>query len=288
MRCNYEPVTDAARLLAAFGVTLPVESEALGSAGVECAAFIVAGAGPQPGLLGEARIGQLGLLPAWAQQAANGAPARECPVDTMKSNPTFRENWWAGRRCVVPVERLTAWSCESGRPEAWSIQHADGEPLALAGLWNEGTGPAGDRQLSFCVLTLDATGHTVYGRMSHPLAREARMPAILPTGARQRWLHGSLAEAQRLLVPFDAAALQAAPLEPTDTAAPHRWRDEPDLFADEWWPSDPVTSHRKLARRRGVPRARSTETPGPVTPDLFASATVHVSACDVHDVPAGA
>lgn len=282
MRCTYDPVTDAARLLAAFGVTLPVDAEAAPGSGGERAAFIVAGGGPQAVALGEVRIGQLGLLPAWAQQAAHSAQSRECRVDTMKSNPTFRESWWAGRRCVVPVERLTAWSYESGRPEAWAIQHADGEPLALAGLWNEGTDPAGDRRLSFCVLTLDATGHAVYGRMSHPLAREARMPAILPPDLRLRWLHGSLADAQRLLVPFEAQALRAALVEPADTAAPRRWSAEPDLFADEGWHSDLETPRPKPARTRAITRVRRTDAPGPVTSDLFAGAA------DVHDTPARA
>lgn len=284
MRSNYEPVTDAARLLAAFGVTLPVEPDVEAAPGDERAAFIVAGAGPQVGLLGEVRVGRLGLLPALAQPGAHAAQARECRVDTMKSNPTFRENWWAGRRCVVPVERLTAWSYASGRPEAWAIQHVDGEPLALAGLWNEGMGADGKKHLSFCVLTLDATGHAVYGRMSHPLALEARMPAILPADLRWPWLHGSLADAQRLLVPFAADALHAAPLEPADTAAPRRWSAEPDLFAEEWWRSALETPHRKPARPRAVTRVRSTDAPGPVTSDLFASA----GAGDVHDTPARA
>ncbi|RTL43501.1 MAG: hypothetical protein EKK53_09655 [Burkholderiales bacterium] len=270
MRSHYEPVTDVDRLMAAFGVTLPDLPEGGKARGVEPAAFIVAGHGTQTAALGELWTGQFGLRSSAAPGDDASAPARECPVNTMKSNPRFRESWWAGRRCVVPVERLTAWCYEAGRPEAWAIQRADGRPLALAGLWHDGAGPDGERRLSFCVLTLDATGHAVYGRLRHPLAPEARMPALLPADVQRRWLHGSLAEAQQLLVPCPAADLQAAPLAPADTAPPPAWRAEPDLFAEEGWWVAPETHRQKPARPRTALRPRVMDAPGPVTADLFA------------------
>lgn len=280
MRCHYEPVTDAARLLAAFGVTLPVEPDAAPCVGFERAAIILSGAGH-----GDVRVGQWGLGEVAHQGAAAAAEARECRVETMKSHPTFRESWWAGRRAVVPVERLSAWCYATGRAEAWGVQRADGEPLALAGLWKDVAGADGGRQLSFCVLTLDASGHAVYGRMGHPLTREARMPAILSASAVPRWLHGALADAQRLLVPFNAEALQAAPIAPADTAAPQPrcWDREPDLFAEEWWLSAlDGRSTRPSGRPRGAARAQPPSTPGPVTADLFAAAG------DAHGAPASA
>jgi putative SOS response-associated peptidase YedK len=285
MRCHYEPVTDAARLLAAFGVTLPAERDARPGEGVEQAAIIVAGTEGPAGCLGDVRLGHWGLGAAAGPFAAAAPEARECRVETMKSHPTFRESWWAGRRGVVPVERLSAWCYATGRAEAWGVQRADGEPLALAGLWKDVVGADGERQLSFCVLTLDGTRHAVYGRMSHPLTREARMPAILSAPAAWRWLHGSLADAQGLLVPVDAETLQAAPIASTDTAAPppRCWSREPDLFAEEWWRSAlEAPPSKPAARPRGAVRARQPVTPGPVTADLFASAG------DAHGAPSTA
>lgn len=274
MRCLYDPVTDPDRMFAAFGVTPTDGAETGLPAGAEMAAFIVDGAGASPEALGEVRIGQLGLLPASAQGDDRGDAAQECRVDTMKSHPRFRESWWAGRRCVVPIEQLTAWCYEVGRPQAWRVRRADGAPLALAGLWNEVAGLGGERRRSFCVLTLDATGHAVFGRLRHPLAPQARMPAILPGAMQRRWLHGALSEAHQLLVPFDAEALQAAPLTAADAAsgpAPG-WSAEPDLFAEDGWRIAPPTPRPKPVRPRGAARPRSADTPGPVTADLFAGA----------------
>lgn len=265
MRSNHEPVTDAARLLSTFGVPLPTHAE-LGrpSSAGPMAPFIVQASQPAPDALGDVNIGVWGLVPAWAQRIDPTAQTRHCRVETMKSDPTFRESWWSGRRCVVPVERLTEWCYASGRPGLWSVHRADEAPMGLAGLWNAWTGPAGETLLSFCVLTISADGHALFGGLSHP-AREKRMPVILAAEAQRQWLHGTGSQAQRQLAPFPAEQLQAVPLEPATGPSRRDWLGEADLFADEWW-APVARAPRK--KRSAVPRTPS-NVPVPITGDLF-------------------
>jgi len=266
VRSNHEPVTEAARLLSTFGVTLPVGVE-LGQPGSAdaMAPFIVQAPQPAADALGDVNVGRLGLLPALAQRIGTAVQTRHCRVETMKSDPTFRESWWSGRRCIVPVERLTEWCYASGRPGMWSIHRTDEEPMGLAGLWNAWTGPTGETLRSFCVLTVNADGHAVFDRLKHPM-HEKRMPVILPALAQRQWLQGTWAQAERLLVRFPAEELHAVALEPTGAPSPLGGPDEADLFADEWWPAAAQAPRKKrLAVRR-----KPIDVPAPTSGDLFA------------------
>lgn len=266
MRSNHEPVTDAARLLSMFGVTLPAGiALAPAEGGDVMAPFIVQAQHPAADdVLGDLHIGMLGLPRTVAQPTRPGAQTHHCRVETMKSDPTFRESWWSGRRCVVPVERLTEWCYVSGRPGMWHIHREDEQPMGLAGLWRPCTHAGGQTVLSFCVLTVNADGHAVFDRLKHP-AHEQRMPVILPAPAQRQWLHGSLAQAERLLVRFPAEQLQAFPLEGASGSQPRDRAGDADLFADEWWPTGAQVPRKK---RVAMPR-KPADVPVPTTGDLF-------------------
>lgn len=269
---TYDPVTDNDRLLASFGVSLPEGVDTVASdrpAGLWAPVIVRAEPG-QAQAFGEARLGRLGLLPNFATELGFSTLTGHCRTEAMKSMPAFRESWWAGRRCIVPVDRISAWSSAGGRPELWQIQRADGTPMGLAGLWNTWDGPQGEAITSFCLLTLRADGHAVFGRMSPP-DDEKRMPAILPADALALWLQGSLKDAERLLLPCPAGALQAAPQASPKPAwrEPSSWAAVPDMFPLEWHALAAAQPRAKAARAaRGV-RVKPPEAPGPTTAELF-------------------
>ncbi|MFG6490545.1 SOS response-associated peptidase family protein [Roseateles sp. BYS78W] len=266
MRSHLEPVTDASRLLAAFGVALPIDVQLEPADGADALAlFIVPAEHPSSGALGDVNVGRFGLLPGAALDAGMATQTRHCRVETMKSNPTFRQSWWSGWRCVIPVERLSQWSHASGQPAMWHIGRTDEQPMGLAGLWSAWTSPAGETQLSFCVLTVSGEGHALFDRLNPP-GHDRRMPVILPAEAQRPWLHGTGAQAERLLVRFPAEQLQASPQEPANWPSRLAWPDEGDLFADEWWPAVAEAPRRK----RVVVRRRAPDVPMPITGDLFA------------------
>ncbi|MCE4557981.1 SOS response-associated peptidase [Roseateles cellulosilyticus] len=272
MCSNYEPVTDNARLLASFGVTLPERSDAAPycSAGI-LAPFIVRSEVKSPDAIGEARLGLLGLLPSFATDIGFGRQTYHCNSETMKSKPAFRQSWWAERRCVIPVMAISEWCYESGRPEMWQIQRADGEPMGLAGLWSEWTSPTNEKVLSFTMLTINADGHEVFGRLNAP-DHDKRMSVILPISAQELWLYGSLKDAERLLARYPADQLLAAPRESSASAPvrrePKSWRAVPDMFAPEWHAIAAEQPPKRAGRVHRMP-PRPPELPGPTTGELF-------------------
>lgn len=272
MSPQYTFVTDPDRLLASLGVAVPADV-AWGGAEADSGSvpLLLRTEATPAGALGEWRAARLGLLPRLATDPGLARHTVHCRAETMKSEPAFRESWWAGRRSVVAVSHLSAWCYATGRPERWDVQRVDAAPLLLAGLWNEWTGPGGEAVLSFSLLTLAASGHAVFGRLGAP-DREPRMPVILPPAALWPWLAGSLKDAERLLQRHPAEALQAAPPEQPPAAAwrePKSWAAVPDMFAHEW---HAVAAEPPRPRRPRAPRALRPQTPesaGPTTADLF-------------------
>lgn len=274
MCTNYEPVTDVGRLLAAFGVSLPagVEPDPYSSVG-RLAPFIVRAKVRPAGALGEAKVGLLGLLPDWAQSIEFCSSTYNCRAESAKTKPAFKDSWWAGRRCVIPVEKISEWCYEtaSGEPEMWSVQRADGEAMGLAGLWNEWTSPQGEKVLSFTMLTINADGHGVFGHLNHR-DHEKRMPVILPNQAAQEaWLYGTTTEAEQLLVRFPAEDLHAGPREvvPKPLKEPSSWESSTDMFADEWRATAAEVPRKKSSKARNTMPPPPPERPGPLNGDLF-------------------
>ena len=123
--------------------------------------------------------------------------------------------------------------------------------MGLAGLWNEWTSPQGEKLMSFCMLTINASGHAVFQRMNRP-GHEKRMPVILPISKQEVWLYGSQADAERLLVRFPADDLQAVPIEKSvrPLKEPPGWADVADMFEDEWRVTAAELPRKKPAKAR--------------------------------------
>lgn len=166
------------------------------------------------------RLAQFGLVPHWCSDAAQ---AREISrktynarSETAASKPSFRSAWAAGQWVLVPMECFfePCWEdapANGGRPTRWRIGRADGAPFAVAGLWDRWTDPASGAQAgSFTVLTVNADGHAVTGRMHRP-EEEKRMPVIVPPERYADWLNASPAQAMDLMSAAPASELTAAP-----------------------------------------------------------------------------
>ncbi|RZJ11695.1 MAG: SOS response-associated peptidase [Rubrivivax sp.] len=260
MCSNYKPVTLQDRLLAHFGVARPDDADPpeLTYAG-RAAPFIVRAEQRQAM---DCHVGLYGLLPQWAPNLAFGRRTYNCRSETVGSKPSFREAWAQGRRCVIPVELLFENCWETGDPVRWAIGRSNGDPLAVGGLWGVWRDRDGVEVLSFTMLTVNADGHGVFGRM-HPPGDEKRMPVILSLQDRQAWLDASVNEAAAFLRPFPAELLHAEP-DPAawkPLAPPPSWARSDDLFADDWHAAATDPKARALKARK----ARSA-TPPPAPP----------------------
>ncbi|MFG6468047.1 SOS response-associated peptidase [Roseateles sp. BYS87W] len=272
MCSNYKPVTLQDRLLAHFGVARPDDAEPpeLTYAG-RAAPFIVR-ADQRDAVA--CHVGRYGLLPEWAPNLAFGRRTYNCRSETMRSKPSFRQAWFEARRCVIPVEVLFENCWETGDPVRWAIVRSNGDPLAVAGLWGVWHDRDGQEVLSFTMLTVNADGHGVFGRM-HPPNDEKRMPVILQPAEQDVWLHGSAAQALALIRPLPAELLRAEP-DPAawkPLAEPASWAASSDLFADDWQAAarDPKARALKARRTRSAPPPAppQDEPPADTTGDLF-------------------
>lgn len=76
-----------------------------------------------------------GFLPAWYKTPTDGPLIINARSDTIATKPAFREAVRT-RRCIIPASGFYEWSEGPGGSRLpWYFIRADGEPMALAGVW---------------------------------------------------------------------------------------------------------------------------------------------------------
>ncbi len=104
----------------------------------------------------------------------------------------------------------------SGKAERWLIRRVDGDPFALAGIWEARRGDDGALQHSFSMLTINADGHAIMGRFHAPDDEKRSVVVVDPAHYRD-WLQvQDEADARALLTLFDVSdfTTEAAPRPP--------------------------------------------------------------------------
>jgi putative SOS response-associated peptidase YedK len=129
--------------------------------------------GPRPRRT--ANTAQWGLVPPWAA-SPGGSRLANARAESIAARPAFREAFQR-RRCVVPASGFYEWETRGGRKLPWYFTPRDGPPLALAGIWEEGTDAA---PATCALITTEACPE---------VARiHDRMPVALPREAAEAWL----------------------------------------------------------------------------------------------------
>ncbi len=209
MCANYKPVTAQDRLLQYFGVERPRDAIPPEVYPGGLAPFIVRQE-DRAALARDVRLGLFGLLPTWAKDIAFGRRTYNARSETVAEKPSFRDAWRLGSRCIVPAEVIFESNWETGRAVRWAITRRDARPMGIAGLWGWWRDREGREWLSFTMLTVNAEGHGVFGRM-YQADHEKRMVVILNEADYDTWLEAPVEDARALLKPFPAEALQAQP-----------------------------------------------------------------------------
>ena len=119
-----------------------------------------------------------GLVPFWAKDPRIGRRTINARAETVASKPAFRAAF-RKRRCLVPADGFYEWTGPRGKRQPLNIHRADGNPLALAGLWesHDEFGP------TFTIIT---TEPNAYMSTIH-----SRMPVILEPADWNAWLSAS-------------------------------------------------------------------------------------------------
>jgi len=163
----------------------------------------------------EAVVGRWGMIPP-------GTPAAKlpsaCKVPTFNARSetayklwTFRNAWAKAQRCILPADAIFEPDWRSGAAVATRFTRADGAPLGIAGLWDRWRDEAGQEQISYTMLTINADQDPLF-RDYHQAGKEKRMVVILPEGAYGEWLTAPADATRDFLVPFPADKLVASPM----------------------------------------------------------------------------
>lgn len=143
-----------------------------------------------------------GLIPHWAKDARAGSRMFNARAETITTSPAFRDAF-KRKRCLVPVDSFYEWKREGTIRQPYRISRADGQPLALAGLWAGWKDPMTEQvRRTFTIVTTSPN--------TAMAALHDRMPVIIATDAWDRWLEpepADMSELQGLLAPSNAIAL---------------------------------------------------------------------------------
>ncbi len=107
-------------------------------------------------------------------------------AETVGEKPTYKRAWQQGHLCLVPMLGFFEPCYESGKPERWRINMADGSPFAVAGIWRAWQEEQG-YTFSFSQLTINADTHPLLRRMHKP-GDEKRSLVIVPKQDYNTWL----------------------------------------------------------------------------------------------------
>lgn len=168
------------------------------------------------------RLARLGLVPRWCKHALQaqdiGRKTYNARSETASQKPSYRAPWHGRQWALAPMQRFfePCWeeaAHNGGKAVRWQIALADQRAFAVAGLWERWVQPWDGAVLdSFTLLTVNADGHALMGRMHQP-GDEKRMPVIIPEQDYSGWLNATppSAAAWMRALPAHALSGQAAP-----------------------------------------------------------------------------
>jgi putative SOS response-associated peptidase YedK len=165
------------------------------------------------------RVAGWGLVPSWAGPRRKGGPLINARRETVATAPAFRAAF-ARRRCLVPADGYYEWQPTDGGKQPWFLTSRDGEPLAMAGLYE--VRKDGEQVVWTCtVLTTSAPDElgTIHDRT----------PLLVPREQWARWLDPAVEHpGEDLLVPGTPGVLDAWPV---GAAVGNVRNDGPELVA---------------------------------------------------------
>lgn len=148
-----------------------------------------------------------GLIPGWAKERAIGARMINARAETIAEKPSFRSAW-RRRRCLMLATGYYEWQATPTGKQPYFIQRADGDPFAMAGLWESWIETPGEPPLESCTI-ITTQAMPPLDRIHH------RVPVILPRQAYDDWLEPrqpDLAALGAMLAPPEANSLVAEPV----------------------------------------------------------------------------
>ncbi len=139
-----------------------------------------------------------GLIPKWYKSPTDGPLLINARAETVADKPAFREAARA-RRCLIPASGFFEWTSGESGKEPWYIHPAQGEAMAMAGVWQRWTSPGGESLTTTAIVTCAA--NQALSKLHH------RMPVVLAPRDWGLWLGEQGKGAAALMQPAPEEAL---------------------------------------------------------------------------------
>ena len=159
-----------------------------------------------------------GLVPYFTKDLKKARKPINARSETIAKSGMYREAF-AKRRCLVPAQIYYEWRDDPEGKTPFAVARVDGEPVALAGIWETWKSPDGERLQTFATITTDANS------LLAPI--QDRMPVIVQREDWPLWLGEVDGEVAALLRP---AAKDVLRFWPIDKKVGNVRNDGPDLI----------------------------------------------------------
>jgi len=148
----------------------------------------------------QCELAQFGLVPHWATDKKKyGLRTYNARSETVQEKPSYRTAWRERRFGLAIMESFYEPSWETGKAVRWRIKRTDGEPVAVASIWERFVDTeTGEVIFSFSMLTINADGHPIMKHFHKP-EDEKRSIVVLNESQYLPWLFASQNEARELL-----------------------------------------------------------------------------------------
>jgi putative SOS response-associated peptidase YedK len=173
---------------------------------------------------------QCGLIRWFSKDGKPSYSTINARAEGIRTAASYREPFAKDRRCLVPASGYFEWTGPKNDRQPHYFTRADGQPMALAGLWDRWQSK--DKSETKETFTIVTTEPSKFAAQFHN-----RMPLVLESNTWESWLRGDAETAASLMKPANEDALVSRRsiklLETSETTPPICWK----LF--ERWPIHP-------------------------------------------------
>lgn len=144
-------------------------------------------------------MARFGLLPSWAKEENFGRHTYNARAETVDEKPSYRAAWKSRHYALALADQFYEPCYETGKAVRTGIRQVNGEPMAIASIWDTWTEPdTGELIVSFSMLTINANDHPVMQRFHKP-EEEKRTVVPLRPELFNAWLDATPESARQLL-----------------------------------------------------------------------------------------
>ena len=144
-------------------------------------------------------MARFGLLPSWAKEENFGRHTYNARAETVDEKPSYRTAWKSRHYALALADQFYEPCYETGKAVRTGIRQVNGEPMAIASIWDTWTEPdTGELIVSFSMLTINANDHPVMQRFHKP-EEEKRTVVPLRPELFNAWLDATPESARQLL-----------------------------------------------------------------------------------------